>query len=197
MGLMNDAMPTAALSDALFTKAQQKVLALLFGRADKSFYLNEVVRYADMGKGSISRELAKFAEAGLLTVIKQGNQNHYRANQQCPIFLELKQIALKTFGIKEQLRQAIDPISSQLQQAFIYGSVAKGEAHSNSDVDLMLVGYELSYSGVMELLEVAEQQLQRQVNPTIYTPEEFSSRLQGKQNFLKKVTEQPKINLLG
>lgn len=189
-------MPTVALSDALFTKAQQRLLALFFGQPESSFYLNEVVRYADMGKGSISRELAKFSDAGLLLVTKQGNQSHYQANQQCPIFLELQQIAIKTFGIKGQIKQALSTISSQLQQAFIYGSVAKGEAHSNSDVDLMLVGYELSYSGVMELLEVAEQQLHRQVNPTIYTPEEFSSRLHDQQSFLKKVMEQPQINLL-
>lgn len=76
-------MSRVSLGDALFTKGQQKVSALFFGPTDKSFYLNEVVRYAAMGKGAISREPVKLAGAGILVVSKQGNQNHYQANVNC------------------------------------------------------------------------------------------------------------------
>jgi predicted nucleotidyltransferase len=180
----------------LFTKAQQKVLTLLFGQPDKSFYLNEVVRYAAMGKGVISRELAKLTAAGLLVASKQGNQNHYQANANAAIFADLKQIVLKTFGLVGILQAGLAPILPQLQQAFVYGSVAKGEHHAGSDVDVMLVGNDLSYSEVMQLLAPIESQLQRSVNPTLYSPEEFAKRLENGQNFLTQIMAQNRIDLL-
>ena len=184
------------VGDALFTKAQQKVLTLLFGRPDTSFYLNEVVRYAAMGKGVISRELTKLTAAGLLLVSKQGNQNHYQANANAAIFAELKQIVLKTFGLVGLLQAGLEPLLPQLEQAFIYGSVAKGEDHASSDVDVMLVGNDLSYSKVMQMLAPIETQLQRKVNPTLYSPKEFAKRLSVGQNFLTQVMAQPQIELL-
>jgi predicted nucleotidyltransferase len=187
---------TLGIGDALFTKAQQKVLALFYGQPESSFYLNEVVRIADMGRGVISRELNKLTEAGLLVVSKQGNQNHYQANADSPIFNELISVVKKTFGIKGLLQVALASMVPQLEQAFIYGSVAKGEEHAGSDVDVMLVGEELSYGEVMELLESVEEQLQRSVNPTLYSPEEFEQRLAEGHNFLTKVMALPRIDLL-
>lgn len=187
---------SVSIADALFTNAQQKVLALFFGQPDKSFYMNEVVRIAAMGKGAISRELNKLTDAGLLLVSKQGNQNHYQANNDAPVFNELVQMVKKTFGIKGLLQSALTPIMPQLERAFIYGSVAKGEEHAASDVDVMLVGEELSYSEIMQLLYSVEVQLQRSVNPTIYSPLEFAERLTQGQNFLTKVMALPSIDLL-
>ncbi len=189
-------MSNTQIGDALFTKAQQKVLALLFGQTDKSFYLNEVVRHAAMGKGVISRELSKLCAAGLLVVTKQGNQNHYQANANAPIFNELKQIVKKTMGVAGTLQLGLATLLPQLEHAFIYGSIAKGEEHAGSDVDVMLVGENLSYTQILELLEPVEAQLQRKINPTIYTPSEFAERLAQGQNFLSKVMAQERINLL-
>ncbi|WP_250657838.1 nucleotidyltransferase domain-containing protein [Alkalimarinus coralli] len=184
------------IGDALFTKAQQKLLALFFGLPEKDFYLNEVVRLADMGRGVISRELNKFTEAGLLVVRKQGNQNHYQANKASPIFDELVGIVKKTFGVANVLQTTLEPLLPALSKAFVYGSVAKGEDHADSDIDVMLVGEDLSYSEIMQLLEEAEAQLQRPINPTIYSPDEFDERLADNQSFLTKVMAQPKIDLL-
>lgn len=189
-------MSAINVGDALFTKAQQKVLSLLFGRPDKSYYLNEIVRYAAMGKGVISRELAKLTAAGLLLASKQGNQNHYQANANAAIFSELKQIVLKTFGLVGLLQAELQPLLPQLEQAFVYGSVAKGDDHASSDVDVMLVGHDLSYSNVMQLLMPVEKQLQRSINPTLYSPEEFAERLATGQNFLTQVMAQARIDLL-
>lgn len=184
------------IGDALFTKAQQKVLALLFGQPEQSFYLNEVVRLAGMGKGAISRELSNLVAAGILRVNKQGNQNHYQADPNCPIYSEIVSIVKKTFGVKGVLQSALADLLPTLEQAFIYGSIAKGEEHAGSDVDIMLVGNDISYTHVMALLEPAESQLQRTINPTIYSASEFNERLEQKQSFLTKVMAQPKIDLL-
>lgn len=184
------------MGDALFTKAQQKVLALLFGQPNRSFYLNEVVRYAAMGKGAISRELVKLCDANLLTMTKQGNQNHYQANAGSPIFNELKQVVLKTFGLVVFLRKGLEPLLPQLERAFVYGSTAKGNDHVGSDVDVMLVGNDLSYGEIMQMLEPVEKQLQRSVNLTLYSPAEFAHRLAAGQSFISKVMAQARIDLL-
>jgi len=92
-------MSGSSIGDALFTKTQQRVLALIYGQPDRSFYLNEVVRLANMGRGSVSRELTKLGGGGLLVISRQGNQNHYQANATNPIFNELKQIVKKPLAL--------------------------------------------------------------------------------------------------
>ncbi|SFL99011.1 MarR family transcriptional regulator [Marinobacter zhejiangensis] len=188
-------MPATSIGDALFTKTQQRLLALLYGHPDQSLYLNELVRLAQVGRGAVSRELAKLTDAGLVTVTRQGNQHHYQANANNPVFQELSQLVQKTFGIADLIQVALTPLADQLEQAFIYGSVAKGEAHAASDVDLMLVGNDLSYSDIMELLAPVETQLQRTINPTLYSPDDFAKRLAEGQSFITRVLEQPRINL--
>lgn len=186
---MND----SAIGDALFTKTQQRVLGLLYGKSEQSFYLNELVRLAGMGKGAVSRELTKLTAAGLLTVVRQGNQSHYQANAENPIFLELKAIIQKTFGVVGVLQMALATLLPQLELVFVYGSVAKGREHAKSDIDILLVGDDLSYEQVMTLLEYAEQQLGRTINPTLYDPQEYKTRMEAKQSFITRVMAQPKL----
>ncbi len=185
----------SSIADALFTRTQQQVLGLLFGNTGQSYYLNEVVRHADMGKGAVARELAKLTKAGIITLTRKGNQSHYQANRDCPVFAELQNIVAKTVGLTGVLQQALAALLPILTHAFVYGSLAKGEGHAESDVDLMLVGDDLSYSDVMALLATAEDHLQRSVNPTLYSPEEFEQRLADGQNFLHQVMAQARISL--
>jgi len=189
-------MSSSAIGDALFTKTQQRVLGLLYGKPEQSYYLNEIVRLAAVGKGSVNRELDKLCAAGLLTVSRQGNQNHYQANANNPIFNELKAITQKTFGVVDIIKAALALLLSQLNCAFIYGSVAQGTEHAGSDIDLMLVGDDMSYSEVMELLAPAEKQLGRTINPTLYTVAEFTDRKNSHQPFITRVIEQPKLWLM-
>lgn len=88
------------IGDALFTKSQQKVLGLLYGRPDKSFYTNEIVRWANMGKGTICRELTRFVASGVLTILPVGNQRHYQANTECSLYPELCSLVRKMYGIR-------------------------------------------------------------------------------------------------
>jgi uncharacterized protein len=186
-----------SLGDALFSKTQQKVLGLLFGKPDQSYFTNEIIRWVGLGKGTVMRELERMLAAGLLLQTQKGNQNHYQANQQCPIFQDLVAIVRKTFGIGDAIKTALASLESQITQAFIYGSIAKGEATSASDIDLMLVGDDLSYGQIMELLAPVEVSLGRTINPTLYTPQDFEAKLMAGNHFLQRVLEQPKISLWG
>ena len=185
------------LADALFGGTRQRVLALLFGQPDRSFYANELIALARGGSGAVQRELARLAQSGLVTVRVSGNQKHYQANRGSPIFEELCGIARKTMGLAEPLREALAPLSNRIKAAFVYGSIAKRQDAAGSDVDLMLISDELSYPDVYATLESVGQQLGRTVNPTIYTAKELAQRIAGGGSFVKRVLEQPKIWLLG
>lgn len=190
-------MQAISIGDALFTKTQQRVLALLYGTPDKSFYTNEIMRWADMGRGTVRRELDRLVSAGILSVTPTGNQNHYQAKPDNPIYSELLGIVRKTFGVADVVRQALKPLNSRIALAFIYGSIAKGTGARMSDIDLMLVGEGLVYGDVMDVLMPLEESLQRSVNPTIYTSADFSSKLNQNHSFLVRVMEQPRLMIRG
>ncbi len=186
-----------SLGEALFTNTQQKVLSLLFGKPDQSFYANEIARYAGVGKGSLMRELDRLQRAGILSMTRVGNQTHYQANPDCPIFAELLGIARKTFGIAQPLRLALQPFAGQITWAFIYGSIARESANAFSDIDLMLIGEGLHYSEVMEQLMPLEEQLGRPINPTLYTSDDWAAKLAAQNSFVVRVAQHEKINLIG
>ena len=190
-------MVPTAIGDALFTKTQQRVLGLLYGKPDKSFFTNEIVRWADMGRGTIRRELDRLVSAGLLVVSTAGNQRHYQANPSNPIYTELLSIARKTFGVADVIRKALMPFDKQIELAFVYGSIAKGTDAETSDIDLMLVGEDLSYGDIVELLVPLEESLLRSINPTIYSRKDFKAKLADGGGFLVRVMEQPKLMIKG
>lgn len=185
------------MADALFPKVRQRVLAVLFGTPDRSFYANEVIALAQSGKGAVQRELAGLSEAGLLTVSRQGNQKHYQANAAAPVFAELRGLVLKTMGLADVLRAALAPLGNEISIAFVFGSIAKQTDTAQSDVDLLVVSDSLGYADLFAALEDATRTLGRTINPAIYTQAEFAARLQGDNAFVHRAMQQPKIWLKG
>jgi len=186
-----------SLADALFTKTQQRVLGVLFGQSERSFYASELIRDAGTGSGAAQRELAKLEQSGLIVTRRIGNQKHYQANAASPLFSELRNIVLKTVGLAEPLRDALKPLSSAIRAAFVYGSVAKATDQSASDIDLMIISDNLTYGEVFGALERATQTVGRKINPTVYTVAEFSKRTQTENGFVTRVLEQPKLWVIG
>jgi predicted nucleotidyltransferase len=189
--------PTHGLADALFAKVQQRVLGVLFGNPDRSFYANELIALARSGTGAVQRELARLEGAGLVTVSRVGKQKHYQANQASPVFRELRSLVLKTSGLVDVLRQALSPSSDVIRAAFVYGSVAKGDDTASSDIDLMVVADDLTYGDLFAALEEASARLGRKIAPTIYSRKEIARRLKQDNSFLTRVLEQPKLWLIG
>jgi predicted nucleotidyltransferase len=188
---------STSLSNALFSGVQGKVLGLLFGQPDRSFYRSEIIRNIDSGTGAVERELERLQQSGLVSVEQIGSQKHYQANQQSPIFEELQGIVLKTVGLAEPLKRALKPYANQIKFAFVYGSVAKGTDTAKSDIDLMVISDELSYSDLYDVLHKAEKILRRMVNPTIFSIEEWNNRIAQESPFITKVNAQSKIFIFG
>jgi predicted nucleotidyltransferase len=188
---------SGGLANALFSGTQKRLLALLFAQSQRTFFATELIGLIGAGSGAVQRELQRLAASGLVTVTKQGNQKHYQANADSPIFAELQAIVRKTFGLVEPLKQALAAIDSQIELAIVYGSVAKGSDTASSDIDLLIVSDGLTLEQVFEALEPAEQELSRKINPTLYSTEEFSKRRRTDDSFVSKVLAGGHIVLLG
>ena len=193
----NVGVTRTGLADALFTGTQQRVLALLFGAPDRSFYLNEIVRLSGAGNGAVHRELVRLLDSGLLTAGQIGNQKHYQANRSAPIFAELRGIVVKTFGLVGALRALLEPLADRIEVAFVYGSVAKGTDRAASDIDVMIVSDRIEYPDVLASLEHARVSLGRQVNPTIFRPVEFMKKASEDGGFLSRVMEGQRLFIFG
>lgn len=185
------------LGDALFTTTQQRVLELLYGRPEESFYTKQILRLTGMGVHTIKRELDRMEATGVITMTKIGNQHHYQANPGCPIYDELLGIVRKTFGVADVIKSALGVLDEQLVAAFVYGSIARAEDTATSDIDLMVIAKNLAYAEVMESLVEAEHSLGRKINPSIYDPGEIKKKHKQKNAFLARVMEQPKLWIKG
>lgn len=191
--------PTVAssrsLADALFTATQQRLLGLLFGQSNRSFFVTELIELADVGRGAVQRELSRLERSGLVITERRGTQKHYRANSEAPIFEELSSIMRKTVGVGEQVGAALQPLATQISLALIYGSVAKQSDSADSDIDLLVVSDDLTLEDLYSCLADVEKQLGRRISPALYTASEFNKRRTDDNVFLKRVLEGP-ISLL-
>jgi len=194
---INEPVQPVSVADALFTKAQQRVLGVLFGNPGRSFFANEVIALAGTGTGAVQRELTRLAASGLVTARRVGNQKHYQANAASPVFDELRGLVIKTSGIADVLRTALAPLTGRIGAAFVYGSVAKKKDSTASDIDLMVLSDSLTYGDVFAVLEEGAARLGRRVNPTVYSRQELARRIKQGNSFVTRVLAQPKIWLVG
>ena len=197
LGMFTAASSMSSLADALFTSTQQKVLGLLFGQPGRSFFVTEIMGLVKAGSGAVQRELHRLERAGLVSVRMHGNQKHYQANSDSPLFDELCSIARKTVALEEPLKAAVESLAGTVRLALVYGSVARRTDTSASDVDLLIVADELTLEDVYRALSAAERLLDRKVNPTLYTCEEFDRRRARGNAFLRRVLSGPVIVLSG
>ena len=184
------------LSCSLFGKTRRTVLALFFSHPEDSFYLRQVIRMTGAGQGAVQRELKQLAEAGVIERLQQGRQVYFKANRSCPIFSELKGLILKTAGLVEVLRSALIPLADRIEQAFIFGSQARGEARAASDVDFFLVG-DIDELTLHKSISQAEGLLNRSVNYTLMSSSEYKRRRQEKGGFFSRILNGEKLFVIG
>jgi len=193
-------MVTSAKSDRkisiLFGKVRRAILSVLFGHTDEAFYLRQLVRTTGFGLGPVQRELKQLTEAGIIRRTVSGRQVYFQANPDSPIFPELKSLIVKTGGLGDTLSNALTPMAGQIKVAFIYGSIARGEEGPRSDIDLIVVG-NVAFADVVANLQAAQKSIGREVNPTVYPPDEFKAKMRANHYFLASVLKGPKIYLIG
>ena len=184
------------LGDFLFGRTRGAILALLYGRADQSFYTRQIAREVNASVGAVQRELENLSNVGLIIRSSVGNQVFYQANRNAPIFREMQALVNKTIGIFSVLRSALRPLAKLVLVAFVYGSVAREEETAQSDVDLMIVG-KSTLDEILSRLSTVEKHIGRPINPTVFSVEEFKAKLASGNHFLAAVLKGQKVFLLG
>ena len=182
--------------DALFPKTRQALLAALFLHPEEWRYLSELAKRLRVPPSSLQRELASLVAADLLVRREDNNRVYYRANPDCPIIAELQAILVKTAGIADVIKASLKKFLDKIDIAFIYGSVARAEELSASDVDLLVIG-DVRLGQLVPSLKRAEKSLEREVNPTIYSRSEFLQKLKKADSFLETVLSDSRIFLKG
>lgn len=176
---------------ALFPRTRQGVLAATLTQPEKWWYLSELASHLGTTPSSLQRELAALVGTGILEQKREGTRVYFRAQKLAPIFHELRGIIEKTAGLMPTLQAVLSPLGRKVLCAFVYGSVARGDEHARSDVDLMVIG-QLGLSELTPALRKAERVLGRDLNPITYSAEEFRSKVEKNDHFLSAVLKLPK-----
>ncbi len=184
------------MSNLLFTDYRRRVLGLLLLHPERQCHVREIARQTGTTAGTLHKELSRLAQAGILRRTEQGKQVYYAANRDCPIFEELASILRKTSGLADVLAQALAPVAEKVRVALVFGSVAKGAEQAGSDIDVLVVG-DLGFAEIVRLVHPAQPVLGREINPKVYSPDEWQAKLRAGDAFARDVLAKPKIFLIG
>jgi len=177
------------------SKTQKAVLELFFNDPEKEYYLRQIEHLTGYSVGNIRREMVKLGKTGLFITRMLGRIKLYRLNKLHPIYNEIKNIVYKTIGIIGSLRDIFSK-HKEVKFAFIYGSFAKGQEQSLSDIDIMIIGDIKSRIITPDIYDY-QAKILREINTTFYTPEEFLDKIDKHSHFLTTVVKEPKIFLKG
>jgi predicted nucleotidyltransferase len=185
-----------SMSALLFPGYRRRVLGLLLLRPEEALHGREIARRTGLPAGTLTRELKRLAEAGLLNQERRGNQILYSANRGASIYKELAAILRKTSGLADIIAESLAPLSNRIDVAFIFGSVARGTETAGSDIDLLIVGSS-DFGAVVDALHPVQEQLSREINPKVFSAREWNAKLKQKNPFVLEIVGKPKIFLLG
>jgi len=187
----------STLSKLLGSSVRAEILRILFGLQDREFHLRDIQRRAGLATTGIRRELINLAKLDLIVARRDGNRLYYGANTIHPLYRELRSIVLKTSGMVDVLIRALSAAPpNSIRCAFVFGSFARREEKSRSDVDLMVIG-NLGLRAISPMLRNASNEIGREINPHTFTVEEYRKRLASKDHFLTSVLETERIFVIG
>lgn len=185
------------LSDLLFpAHTRRKALSLLLLHPDRSLHVREIARLVDAPAGTVLKELDRLQAAGLLTKHRVGNQVQFAADTSHPVYVELSGLLRKTVGLADVLKDALAPLADRVHLAFVFGSMARGSERASSDIDVLVVG-DIDFASVLAALYDAQAVLQREINPKVFSTQEWAEQLQSPSSFVRDLLDKPRVMLIG
>jgi predicted nucleotidyltransferase len=173
--------------------SQERRPSLLNGASqpDKWWYLSELAKFLRTTPSSLQRDLKALVNGGILQQRREGTRAYVKADIRSPLFTDLRGLVEKTAGLLPTLRQLLEQFDTRVDVAFVYGSVARGEEHATSDVDLLIIGA-VGLAELASALRKVETHLGREVNVTSYSRPEFQKKVGAGDHFLSEVLRTPK-----
>ncbi|RBL87094.1 hypothetical protein DDE05_05990 [Streptomyces cavourensis] len=175
---------------------RKKLLTLIFLRPDEEFHAGELARLLDVSRGALARELIDMTAAGVLARARRGNQVLYRANHDAHFFPELRRLIQQLAGAVPALKQAVEAYADDIDIACVFGSMARGDAGPDSDIDLLLVGDRIT-GRIKAELRVAMTDAGRALDILDLTRAQYAELLDQDSPFIREVLDGPLIMLIG
>ena len=189
-------MRKSPVLDALFPSVRQELLAAVLLSADKWWYMSELASHLNTTVSSLQRELNSLSASGVLERKQDGRRTYYRARKDSPVFVDLRNLFLKTAGIATALQSGLRKFGKRIRWAAIYGSVARSQEAAESDIDLLIVG-DIATTDLLPVLRRLERQFGREVNVKRYSEKEFRDKMRTGDHFLKAVVKGKVESLIG
>lgn len=184
------------LAELLFKDYRRRVLGLLLLHPEKAYHVREIARLTGTVAGTLHKELTRLAEAGILSKETSGNQVLYSANQDGIIYEELASILRKTSGVVDVLADALMPLKNMIEVAFVFGSMASNKATTGSDIDLLIIG-DVGFAETVSVLYPVQETLGREINPKIFSKEEWTQMQKSNNAFYKELLSKPGMDVIG
>ncbi len=182
------------LAQLLSSGARAQIFRLLFDGSLQELHLRDIERKSGFSVGSVRQELGKLSKLDIVTKRQDGNRVYYSANNNHPLYNDICSIVIKTIGLVEVLREALD--DKRILSAFVFGSIVSGEETARSDVDLVIIG-SLGLRDVSQSLSNVESKIGREINPIVLSKEELNNKIKEKDHFLSRVLDGPKLFIIG
>jgi len=171
------------------------LLRLFYTNPGREFYIQEIGRILGKKPGVFQRTLYNLERSGILASQYRANARYFRVNEGHPLFEEIKSIIFKTIGVIGSIKGVLEKAGS-INFAFIYGSFAKGDETSLSDIDLAIVGSP-EESIILQQLSELEQTLKREINYRLYSSIDIVRDIHRAEPFLLNILADRKIFLIG
>jgi predicted nucleotidyltransferase len=182
------------LAEILSSKVRAEFFRILFGTDFKEYYLRDIQRKAGFAIGTVQQEAAKLFKLSLVNMRRDGNRTYYKANKDHPLYPDIHNLVLKTYGLTDFLKMSLSV--DTILYAFVFGSFATGTENAGSDVDLFIIG-DIGLRSLSKLLKEPGSKISREINPHIMSIDEFTNRKKEKEHFVMRVIESPKIFIIG
>lgn len=182
--------------EALFPKTRRGILATTYNQPERWWYLSEIAEKLETKPSSLQRELKTLSKNGILRTRREGNRLYFQAETDSPIFKSLQDLMQQTLGVIPALEEAMLPFADKIEFGFIYGSVAKGVEHSQSDVDLMIIG-KIGLADLASAMRNLENKFDREINVNCYKKDEFKKKLDTKNHFISQIVNNEKLFIKG
>lgn len=177
------------------SRGRAEIFRLLFGPPSGELHVRELERRTGLSDATVRQELKKLSRLGVVEARRDGNRTCYRANGTYPLYPDIRNLVLKTSGLTDVLREALDGVGG-VELAFIFGSIASDTAKPHSDIDLMVI-VTIGLCQLSKRLSGPEAKIGREVNPHVLTPEEFTRRASEGDYFITTVLKGPRLFVVG
>lgn len=183
------------LQDFITSRVRVKILELFYQDVTGLYYVREITRAINEEINAVRRELARLTKVGVLKDEDRGNRRYYFLNQSYQFYPELRQMIAKTTGLGKELRKNKRKLGS-VEYIMFSGRFVRRLAASQNHLDVLVIG-DVVLAELAALIKDAEEELEREINYTVFTSEEFEFRKTRRDPFILDVLYGSRVMIEG